>query len=544
MGYDCTFHLIDEKEIREVFIPKLLGRSDVTTAFDEKIPEAAEMWKTARRILAESPAAEAASEICNLAVIFAACSHPYHYERGFALTLWSVSREDAESPVPEFPDELTGTPEGLFAELVERYPGLRDQFPLVFEHNYMTGVYIPSALVPDAARWIERTAEALTPLDRRMLKGLLRILKEASGRGLAFWEATDLSLPSSVPLPADAPASSIPQIELLNRVHDVRAYDEDVLVVSSHLARAQTTFVDTSSWPPTVTNRVTDRAIHAARDASSGVWVLRTTTDVKPIQIQYMVLGKVSDSEPLQGPLEFEKGLDAGMFRDVGIVDGKIVLLPSRPGYPTDDSRPAIRGKDGKFHRATGLPAARLSSDRGSPGFLHAMGFVKLRDGGDVLIWDGNGYSLTGSQPEMVFHLDTQQSNVDWTYAPLGEHGFYYLDNRKLFAVPGPGEKTEEVLPKLTNIMQLGAGPSDWLILHEGDNSRNDAAKIYLPTEGELIHIGNEWLGDEANPGCVVFSAPAKRFILVGRKLLGLPLGDVEALPRTNARTGRKVPRG
>jgi hypothetical protein len=454
--------------------------------------------------------------------------------------LWSTAWEDAESEVPDFPDDFSASPEELFAELVARYPRLQGCFPIAFESNYMTGVFIPSARAPVAMRWLERTNEALTPLDRRMTKGILRILKEASGKGLAFWEATDLSLPAPAPVTAiAAPASD--QIELLNRVSDVRAYDGDVLVFS-HRNPKQTTFVDVSTWPPLITNRLSDYARAAARDPSTGVWTLKTATDshLSPIPFHWMVLPKLSASEPLQGPLEFEKGLEPNQYDSVGIVDGRIVLAPTESGPRNDDIRPAIRGEDGKFHLVSGLPPAEPSNKTIGSRFCKAMGFVRLRDGRDFLIWDGNGYSLSGSKPEMVFHLDAQESTADWSYAPLGEHGFYYLSGRKLFAVRGPGEKPEALLPKLTNIMQLAAGPGDWLIIHEGDNSRDDAAKIYLPAEGVFIHISHEWLG-AASTLYAVFSAPAKMFVIVSGKLRGIPLADVEKLQRTNAKTGRKV---
>ena len=48
MGYDCTFHLIDEQALRERFVPKLLGRSDEETAFDRVVENADQLWTEVR----------------------------------------------------------------------------------------------------------------------------------------------------------------------------------------------------------------------------------------------------------------------------------------------------------------------------------------------------------------------------------------------------------------------------------------------------------------------------------------------------------------
>ncbi len=42
MGHDCTMHVVDERKIREQFVPRMLGHSGDRATFDET-PDAAEL---------------------------------------------------------------------------------------------------------------------------------------------------------------------------------------------------------------------------------------------------------------------------------------------------------------------------------------------------------------------------------------------------------------------------------------------------------------------------------------------------------------------
>src|SRR5262245_18209052 len=96
MGYDCTFHLMDERAMREEFVPRLLGRSQAETALDRVREDATELWELGRLALEGGVNKEGeqlddesvASLVCQLALVFSACSLPHHYERGWAFSLW------------------------------------------------------------------------------------------------------------------------------------------------------------------------------------------------------------------------------------------------------------------------------------------------------------------------------------------------------------------------------------------------------------------------------------------------------------------------
>ena len=71
-------HLVDERAIREEFVPKLLEWRDKPTALDRVLDDAPALWKTLRNALAEEDAEAAASSlVCQLALKFSACCLPH-----------------------------------------------------------------------------------------------------------------------------------------------------------------------------------------------------------------------------------------------------------------------------------------------------------------------------------------------------------------------------------------------------------------------------------------------------------------------------------
>ena len=176
MGFDCTLHLVNEQAIRDEFVPRLLGRTQAETALDRVVKDAAKNWDIVRNSLENGDPEEAASLVCQLAVMFSACSLPHQYERGFALCMW---QEQGENTSVEYPEEFAFSPESLFAEVVAKYPSLAGRFPTWFAGNYSTGVYIPSDHVSEVLAWAEKVIANFKKGDQRKFKGLLRILRAA-----------------------------------------------------------------------------------------------------------------------------------------------------------------------------------------------------------------------------------------------------------------------------------------------------------------------------------------------------------------------------
>jgi hypothetical protein len=186
MGFDCTFHVIDENAIRNSFVPKLLGRTDDQTTLDRVQKESDSLWQEVRDALKgqhpeesedEASPEMAASLVCQLAVMFGACSLPHHYERGLAFSLWDRLGLDAAGL---FPVRFAHDPEPLFAVVVDEYPALGGQFSRWFTGNYSTGVYIPAEHVSEVLAWLEEKVRSFPKGDRRLFKGLLAILRTAA----------------------------------------------------------------------------------------------------------------------------------------------------------------------------------------------------------------------------------------------------------------------------------------------------------------------------------------------------------------------------
>lgn len=184
MGFDCTLHVVDEALIRNEFVPRLLGKKRVVSAFDLRL-DSRHIWHRVRKALKKkrferefcSPKL-AAILVSQFAVVYCASVLPYHYERGMCLSTRYYDKKAVK--------KYRGNPEELFGELITVYPELEGQFPQEFEQNYCTGIYIPSINVHKLLKRFSTEYENF--------RGLWLILKYAEQHGLAYWEGTDLPL--------------------------------------------------------------------------------------------------------------------------------------------------------------------------------------------------------------------------------------------------------------------------------------------------------------------------------------------------------------
>src|SRR4051812_37707363 len=104
MGFDCTLHVVDEDAIRDRFVPCLLNQSVEDCPFESR-DDAEELWAQLRESIAqleqgaESPC-RTANLISQLAITYAAAELPYHYERGFCLSIWDDQEEAVTGTFP------------------------------------------------------------------------------------------------------------------------------------------------------------------------------------------------------------------------------------------------------------------------------------------------------------------------------------------------------------------------------------------------------------------------------------------------------------
>lgn len=86
--------------------------------------------------------------------------------------------------------------EEALAEITERYPSLRGNLTIptmVYGHDGV-GEYYPPDLVPELREQVEQAVDSAEPDDREDFERLLRVLRAAEARGLAYWEVTNLQV--------------------------------------------------------------------------------------------------------------------------------------------------------------------------------------------------------------------------------------------------------------------------------------------------------------------------------------------------------------
>ncbi len=552
MGYDCTLHLVDEKAIREDFVPRLLGRSRKRTALDRVMRNAAKLWATARKALEGDDPGEAASVLCQLAVMFSACSLPHQYERGLALCLWQAQEKDI---AVDYPSEFAFSPEPLFTAVVGQYPRLHGRFPTWFSGNYSTGVFIPSDRVPEVLAWVEGRVAAFAKGDRRQFKGLLGVLRAAADRRLAYWEATDLAVPMADEFPGDpglmiarylgnepgSPGRQVKEAPLAGNFNILNHPILDGWLVSGDFSPFETNFWDLSVWPPRLAHTLPEFApgLDRSRD---GRWLLFSETDphAKPRSFRPRLFSDLGKRPVGVFPVLVD-GTELSV-RDGGFVGDRLLVFRDRPhSAAVGDRLPPplwLEGKDWK--PAPGLPHAEARKSA-LPTLVQnpVVGLARLADGGDVVVWDGDGYELRGKRFQKTFSLGAKTSYRDWTSAPAGTDGFFYLSANRLFEIHRHGAATAHVR-RWKYIMYVRPGPAGGILLHEGGSKDGDVAKLYFPADGTFIHIEPELFDDKDYP-FITWSAPADRFIVLAGKFLAVPTAAVLSLPRYRASTGRRV---
>ena len=499
----------------------------------------------------------AASLICQLAVMFSACSLPHHYERGLAFSLWDrLELEEAG----EFPESFAFDPEPLFNEVIEEYPSLRGQFNRWFTGNYSTGVYVPARHVPEVLAWLEGKVQAFAKGERRIFKGLLAILRTAAAQRFGFWEATDLAVPMMGTIPGDPnlmtadylhnlQGQASPYVQRTPIEGAVDPYDWSIAngsLITADQEKWRTSCWDLTTWPPRQVHVVNEFAPYRTR-LRDGRWLCFSSTNAKekPRVFRPRLLGTDWSWQTLP-PVVIngeERSVSAGGF----VGDKFIVFRPvdSHGGNsPSNLLAPPVM-----FDGAKWIPCPGLHPVEGRPSAL--AGFIEdpvcavanLADGRDLLVWDGDGYEWRSGKFwqsgkfQLTFPMRARKGERDWTSLPAGVDGLFYLAERRLFEAHR-GQPPVAHAPNWKNIMYLFPGPQGSIIVWEGDSKDGDAAKLYFPQEGSFIHIEPE-LFDDNEYSFVYWSQLSDRFLVqYGKEWLSLPTAVVLNQPRFRAHTG------
>jgi hypothetical protein len=546
MGYDCTFHLVDERAIRDEFVPKLLGRSTAQTPLDEVHEDAADLWATARTALQEGVDDEGeeiddegvASLVCQLACIYSACSLPYHYERGLAFSLWPDEEFGGR-----FPPHFVHSPEPLFAEVVRQYPRLKGKFPEWFTGNYSTGVYIPAKEVSTVRKWLEDQLQALNKGQRRAYRGLLAMLRAAEEKKLAFWEATDLTIPITGQVPGDpdlmtadylrnVPGGVQPAEKVTLPVRGNRIGGRGDLHILSRYLPDTTVVLDLTRWLPQAHVRPQEFGWRADCDANGRCLLVARAGPgdyVNPTRGRvYTDLRKEPERILRAGDHGTEVKVNDGF-----LVGGRVVLIPDPSAYKPGTELTAWMQDGERMCPAPGLPPHRVRKGRTGNEWI-VRGVARLTDGSEVLVWDGEGYEWDGSRFQRTFPFGLTDAYNKLSAIPAGEDGFFFLSARKLYEVYR-GKEPVRHGPNWDNVMALLPGPQGGLLLKEGGNPDGDIGKLYFPADRTFIHVEPELLGDQDLYDFLCWSQGANRIIASdGYNLYAVPVETVLSLPRSH----------
>lgn len=535
MGYDCTLHVVDEKRISDVLVKLLLAREQPQTGMAADLDVLAEHWDSALKSLAEDPPENAASTVCQLALVFSSKTHPYHYERGFALSLWS---EQPGGLGAEFPASLTDSPELLFKQLVKQHPKLKDNFPTAFAGNWSTGVFISSKKVSKALQWVESRVGKYDEGDRELFRGLLLVLRHCAQNGFAYWEGTDLPVPMTTMQVEGADARRIARsFKWPDYGYEPLTQSGGLFICAYRLGpdkQARTAIADFSTWPPKLT-WIWEYAI-CARLSNNGKLV---TVAAEPGKCSYAIRLRERarpDSEMRELSCERrllgENGYDwAGFLGEqvVGVIRFKKDKTPKR--YPQFQERAELC--DDKTFIA--------ANDNHGDHFGYEplrIGIAQTGDGSEVFIWRDGGFERGKDRFEKTFPLIAAPGYGDFSSAPAGLDGFFYLANRCLFEVHR-GKPSVPHLPRLSNIMHVRPGPAGALLLKEGDNKTGDWGKLYWPQSKELVHLKPSLLPDvpKRNVRSLYWLASQERLLVFTDKEVWFILyTEIQQLPRTKIR--------
>lgn len=545
MGYDCTLHLIDENAIRDQFVPRLLGRSHSPTALDRMVKKAAELWAQVNTALQDDDPENAAAMLCQLAVMFSACSLPHRYERGLALCLLANQEPDIAF---KYPTRFSFSPEPLFAEVVEKYPALHGRFPTWFTGNGSTGVFIPSDGVPDVLAWIEKKVQAFPKGDQRHFKGMLGILRTAAEKRLAYWEATDLAIPMANQNPGDpnlmlasfmgndpgSPGARVEEAPLDGNCPVLSEVIVDHWLLSGDDNSFETNVWDLSMWPPPLVHTLNGFATAMAR-SRDGRWLFLSETNPVAKRRTFRPFLYSNLSKPCDGRFPLRIGRAESDLDGCAFFGARPVVFLTKPWNAKPGSKllPPYWLEGSAWKPIHGLPSVDATQRPGS------FGVLQLRDGADVIIWNGNGYELHGDHFQMTFPIDAKGKEQYWTFVPAGTDGFFYLSNRCLFEVHRNGSPTPHA-QKWKNIMFIRRGPSGTILVQEGENKDGDVGKLYFLGEDTFIHIGPELFDDEEYR-FIYWSEPTDRFIVLREQWLAVSTTTVLNLPRYRVSTGRKI---
>lgn len=550
MGYDCTLHVVDTSRITDVFVPKLIGMIEDPSPFDAR-DDAQELWEQVRdAIEGKSPEARelgpraAASMVAQLALVFSAAELPYHYERGFCLSLWTEQPEEIFATVPT---KFRGNSEPLFTAVVEAHPELKGAFPQEIESNFCPGFYIPAEQVAALLKWTRGKVKRFPKPEQRLFRGLLLTLQYAADHGLAYWEGTDLPLPiATMSPPADQRRGEAEEVcypdGFKASMWPRREFGEQIVIPGGE----QTLVADCREWPPKF--QLWDEYAWSAFLSRDARWLTASSSVEAEFMYRCRVGNEKTESKTVYLPDdEGRNGASWCAFWNDQII---AVFEQELPNY---EKRTILHIAEGtRFKPFPGLPDALECNP--------TYGVVQLHNGEDVLVWRGDGHCLRNGRLEMTYPMSAiAYGKMTWSSVAFGEDEFFYVTNEEPYVYNqtnymrldsgyrlcsvAPGQPPTIHMPKMKDIDSISAGPDNSILIKEGIHGSGDLAKIYFPGEGTYLRIEPEIFDDEdpTDINSLFWSSATDRLIASTDKRLWAVSGEsVRKLPRYRASSGRR----
>jgi hypothetical protein len=546
MGYDCTLHAVDEKQISQAFEKLLVAGEAEDESADEN--EDRELWDQILTSLAEEPPSESASLVCQMALVIASKSQPYHYQRGFALCLWPEQPDGLDARMPE---ELTDSPEILFGRLLEKYPQLRGKFPRKFSGNWSTGVFISSQKVPEALRWVENRAGEFAEGDRRLFRGLELVLQHCARHKLAYWEGTDLPVPMAEISPEGAKERRASRA--------FRWPDTGYLPLASHGslfickyylgpdAKARTALADFSVWPPSI-QWLPEFATCASFSPAGKLATIASEPDKYFYTVRLRSCAK-PEAELQELTVPNPELVGENGFGWCGFLGEQVMATLHFEKRKTPKRYPLFQRGTLLEEDKTFRPARDRHKDppwwssffrTGYVGDCESIraGVARTGSGAEVFIWGEHGHEPSNNGFRQTFNLGPDPARArDWTSVAAGADGFFYV-NSSLYEIHR-GAAPIPHLPELTNIMEIRSGPDGSLLLLEGDNKAGDWGKLYWPQARQIVRLKPDLLRDIEPDSLREFHwLEGKRMLLAftSEEVWPVPWEEIEKLPRSKAR--------
>jgi len=204
MSFECSLHAIDPQDVTSDLMPWILGQADFPIDLIKGMGDLAiEMENFLAEALQEGDPAMVAHCLCQLAITYAACRHPYSWGDGASLSALAPYLSVEEHA------QLAGwiaSPVALFQDIDYLLPGISDHLRMSMDAAEGIGPYVPASHIAPLLEWFEIWLQN-APLE--LSDGfslLLPALRHAKDHDLAYWEASELTLPD--PLPYLSPSST------------------------------------------------------------------------------------------------------------------------------------------------------------------------------------------------------------------------------------------------------------------------------------------------------------------------------------------------